>query len=52
MSQVLALLSTTCTAHSAHASSRDLRGSDSPLAHRLSSMARICVHQVPWPLLC
>jgi hypothetical protein len=33
MSQVPAPLSTKCAVHSVHASSWDLRGSDSPQAH-------------------
>jgi hypothetical protein len=50
-SQVPAPLSTKHAAHSAHTSSRDLWGSDSPQAHRPPSMGWIYAHQVPWLLL-
>ena len=51
MSQVPVSLSTKHAAHSAHASSHDMRGSDSPWAHRSPSEAPIHAHQVPWLLL-
>ena len=50
MSQVSAQLSTMRAANSAQASSRDLRGSNCPWAHQLSSTAYIRTHQVPWLL--
>jgi hypothetical protein len=51
MSQVPALLSTKRAAYSMHIFSQDLRGSDSPRAYRLPSIARICAYQVSQPLL-
>jgi hypothetical protein len=51
-SQLPAPLSTKCATHFAHASSWDLRGFDSPRAHRPPSMARIHTHQVLWFLVC
>jgi hypothetical protein len=51
MSQVPTILSTKSVAHSGHASSWDLRGSEPPRAHQLPSMVRIHEHQVSWLLL-
>ena len=51
MSQVPTPLSTKRAVHSAHASSWDLRGSDSPWAHQPPPTTWIRAHQVLWLLL-
>jgi hypothetical protein len=48
MSQFTAPLSTKHTAHSVHATTRDLRGFNFPRAQRPPSTAWIRTHQVSW----